>query len=223
MIEGETLIIITDHAALTWSKTYQGVNRRLLTWGVIFNSYPKMHIVHRAGRVHSNVDPLSRMATNIPLFKAPVKDPEIPLELGSEELHGEEWRNQFYDRKPAEAFAVDTVEASSELISRYVEGYKKDTYFTRIFEQLKKIKDWRRPDITLFFIKDNGLLFKYGPDGEEKLCVPKSEVLDVLKEHDGKEGHHFGWDKTYNTISRDRYWPKMARDIREYVPFWANT
>ena len=35
-IEGEKVIAITDHAALTWAKTYQNVNRRLLTWGTIF-------------------------------------------------------------------------------------------------------------------------------------------------------------------------------------------
>jgi hypothetical protein len=58
-LEGEEILAITDHAALTWSKTYQNVNRRLLTWGTIFDAYPTLKIVHRAGRVHSNVDPVS--------------------------------------------------------------------------------------------------------------------------------------------------------------------
>ncbi|KIY46904.1 hypothetical protein FISHEDRAFT_46384, partial [Fistulina hepatica ATCC 64428] len=31
-IEGEQITAITDHAALQWSRTYQNVNRRLLTW-----------------------------------------------------------------------------------------------------------------------------------------------------------------------------------------------
>jgi len=45
-IEGETILAITDHAALTWSKTFQNVNRRLLTWGTVFAAYPKLRIVH---------------------------------------------------------------------------------------------------------------------------------------------------------------------------------
>ena len=57
-IEGEVILAITDHAVLTWSKTFQNVNRRLLTWGTVFAAYLKLQIFHRAGRVHSNVDPI---------------------------------------------------------------------------------------------------------------------------------------------------------------------
>jgi len=45
-IEGETILAVTDHAALTWSKTFQNVHRRLLTWGTVFAAYPKLQIVH---------------------------------------------------------------------------------------------------------------------------------------------------------------------------------
>jgi hypothetical protein len=34
-IEGERIDAITDHAALTWSKTFQNVNRCLLSWGTV--------------------------------------------------------------------------------------------------------------------------------------------------------------------------------------------
>ena len=60
-LEGEKIFAITDHAALTWSKTFQNVNRRLLTWGLVFSAFPNMKIIHRAGRVHSNVDPVSQL------------------------------------------------------------------------------------------------------------------------------------------------------------------
>ena len=60
-LEGEEFEAITDHAALTWSRTFQNVNRRLLSWGTMFAAYPGMKIIHRAGRVHSNVDPISRL------------------------------------------------------------------------------------------------------------------------------------------------------------------
>ena len=58
-LEGERIFAVTDHATLIWSKTFQNVNRRLLTWGLVFSAFPNMRIVHRAGRVHSNVDPIS--------------------------------------------------------------------------------------------------------------------------------------------------------------------
>jgi len=59
-IEGEDVLLVTDHSALQWARTYENANRRLAAWGAVFSAYaPKLEIVHRAGRVHSNVDPLS--------------------------------------------------------------------------------------------------------------------------------------------------------------------
>ena len=61
LIEGETITAIIDYSVLTWSKTYHNVNHRLMSWGLTYSGYLKLKIVHRAGRVHSNVDPLSRL------------------------------------------------------------------------------------------------------------------------------------------------------------------
>ena len=60
-IEGERIYAITDHAALTWSRTFQNVNRQSLSWGTVFAAYPKLTIIHRAGCINSNVDPVSRL------------------------------------------------------------------------------------------------------------------------------------------------------------------
>jgi hypothetical protein len=65
-IEGEQVILVTDHAALQWVRVYENANRRLVAWGAVFAAYPGLKIVHRAGRVHSNVDPLSRLPCTPP-------------------------------------------------------------------------------------------------------------------------------------------------------------
>ena len=65
-IEGETILAITDHAVLTWSKTFQNVNQRLLTWRNFFAAYPNLLIVHQASRVHSNVYPISQLRQRVP-------------------------------------------------------------------------------------------------------------------------------------------------------------
>ena len=65
-VEGKVILAVTDHTALTWSKTFQNVNNRLLTWGTVFTAYAKLQIVHRASRVHSNVDPISRLRHRVP-------------------------------------------------------------------------------------------------------------------------------------------------------------
>jgi hypothetical protein len=70
-IEGEQVILVTDHAALQWARVYENANRRLAAWGAVFSAYPGLKIVHRAGRVYSNVDPLSRLL-HTPLHESPV-------------------------------------------------------------------------------------------------------------------------------------------------------
>ncbi|CDO78031.1 hypothetical protein BN946_scf184648.g3 [Trametes cinnabarina] len=83
-IKGEDVLAVTDHAALTWSRTFQNVNRRLLTWGTVFSAYPKLRIVHRAGRVHSNVDPISRLRRRVPHQDGPTATDQPSLVLGDQ-------------------------------------------------------------------------------------------------------------------------------------------
>lgn len=80
-LEGERIFAITDHAALTWSKTFQNVNRQLLTWGLVYSAFPNMKIVHRAGRVHSNINPISRLRRCIPPQSSPLDIQFDPLKL----------------------------------------------------------------------------------------------------------------------------------------------
>jgi transposase InsO family protein len=83
-IEGEKILLITDHAALQWAKTYENANQRLSAWGAVFAAYPGMEIVHRPGRVHSNVDPISRLVRAPPQVSP--SDEALPaLDVGGAE------------------------------------------------------------------------------------------------------------------------------------------
>lgn len=74
-IEGEDIILVTDHSALQWARTYEHANRRLAAWGAVYSVYaPGLEIVHRAGRIHSNVDPLSRLPRAPPEHHSPVEE-----------------------------------------------------------------------------------------------------------------------------------------------------
>ena len=73
-IEGEDVLLVTDHSALQWARTYEYANRRLAAWGAVFSAYaPRLEIVHRAGRVHSNVDPLSQLPRAPPSQISPLE------------------------------------------------------------------------------------------------------------------------------------------------------
>jgi hypothetical protein len=82
-IKGESILLVTNHAALQWAKMYKNTNQRLAAWRAVFAAYPGLHIVHRAGQVHSNVDPLSRLPRKPPEFIGPSKDPLVAISLQS--------------------------------------------------------------------------------------------------------------------------------------------
>ena len=44
-----------------------------MSWGAVYASYPGLEIVHRAGKVHSNIDALSRLART-PTHQSPISD-----------------------------------------------------------------------------------------------------------------------------------------------------
>jgi RNase H-like domain found in reverse transcriptase len=102
-IEGEKNIMITDHAALQWARTYENANRCLAAWGAVFAAYPGLDIVHRVGIVHSNVDPLSRLP-QIPPHQSPVEDksPALLSPLPAQPIFT--WED-VVERKPAEQAA----------------------------------------------------------------------------------------------------------------------
>ena len=83
LIEGERVLLVTDHSALTWAKMYENTNRRLAAWGLVFAAFPEMVIIHRPGRAHSNVDPLSHLP-RVPGFVSPARE-DLPSQTLSTE------------------------------------------------------------------------------------------------------------------------------------------
>ena len=112
-IEGESVLLVTDHSALQWARTYENANRRLAAWGAVFSAYsPGLEIIHRAGRVHSNVDPLSRLPRAPPDHISPLEDKEPSIVTDSS--LAEEQERQFNAAPAKEAFIVWSVDECLE-------------------------------------------------------------------------------------------------------------
>jgi hypothetical protein len=106
-IEGEQVILVTDHAALQWARVYKNANRRLAAWGAVFAAYPGLRIIHRPGRIHLNVDPLSRLP-QAPPHESPVLEDcgtIVPDEERQKEVQKLEDWGTFAPAKKA-AFAI---------------------------------------------------------------------------------------------------------------------
>ncbi|QRW01035.1 Retrovirus-related Pol polyprotein from transposon [Ceratobasidium sp. AG-Ba] len=81
LLEGAKFVAFTDHSALIFIGRNESVNTRMTKYNLFYASYPGMTIMHRAGRVHDNADPLSRY-----LFRIPYSDNPLPLEHKSLKL-----------------------------------------------------------------------------------------------------------------------------------------
>ena len=160
IIEGEEIMAITDHSALTWSRTYQNINRRLTTYGATFAGFnEKLKIVHRAGRVHSNVDPLSRLRRRIPFYDAPHYNNDPQIELNSSQvldyyekyrekvesmthriltMDKSRWLDSTIELKDIPVPYQTTTQmetqayAHPEAIQEIVQGYEKDPHFSEV-------------------------------------------------------------------------------------------
>jgi hypothetical protein len=140
-IEGERILLVTNHLALTWAKTYENANRRLAAWGLVFAAFPELVIIHRPGRMHSNVDPLSRLP-RIPTFILPSRDdlPEPSLLTEYESLQ-QAWLHFIREREHELEAKTATVNAMKEhdyglhvyveddIIKQITKGYQKDKNF----------------------------------------------------------------------------------------------
>jgi hypothetical protein len=237
-IEGERVLLVTDHSALTWAKTYENTNRRLAAWGLVFAAFPELVIIHRPGRAHSNVDPLSRLP-RIPTFVSPARNdlPDPLLSTEHQELQ-QVWNEFITERelvtegkltttrvKPATALTASTlpesylhVYADDDMIRRFVDGYAADKDFAKIITRTHS-EQFDERKYRAYRIASNGLLYFEDADSHLRLCIPDSERNAIIKAtHDGAhEGAHAGWERTLSSLRERFYWPRMSSDVKEYV------
>ncbi|QRV87090.1 Retrovirus-related Pol polyprotein from transposon [Ceratobasidium sp. AG-Ba] len=110
-LEGAQFTAFTDHNALLFANKFAATTTRLAKFSLFFTTYPGMTIMHRAGRVHDNADPLSRYLWRIPHSTNPLPDNYKPLQLKEEE---DALKNTFAEYGDSYAKDIDT------LVSHYV-------------------------------------------------------------------------------------------------------
>jgi hypothetical protein len=213
-IEGERILLVTDHAMLTWAKTYENTNRRLAAWGLVFAAFLKLVIVRQSGRAHSNVDPLSQLP-HIPTFISPARDdlPSLTVSTEHQELQ-QAWEafikehELAVESKPVLHNQMDRKQASlnpsnlhayadKEAVRCFVEGYRLDKDITSLVNRTQEELPNKGKNCA-YQLGTNGMLYFKDADSNLQLCILKSERLDLIKEiHDSAhESAHAGWECT---------------------------
>jgi hypothetical protein len=91
---------------------------------------------------------------------------------------------------------------------------EEDTWATNIKKELQEWPRYPNRDDLDHFEQQDGLLLR-----NNLIYVPEGPIrLKILREcHDNTLAGHFGMVRTHELVSRNYWWPKMNRLLREYV------
>ena len=193
-------------------------------------------------RVHSNVDPISRLHRRIPFFHSPEFSNDPMIELNSSQNIDFYEKYQHKVESMAYKIALNDLDCvlsthiqleenavvyttstrmetqlyfNQKELKEWVNAYEKDPHFSQVLEAMGTTST-KFPQYTL---RDDGIITFSNWSGYSRVYVPRTLVHKVLKEvHDGITGTaHAGQEKTYKKITQMFYWPRMSQDIKKFV------
>ncbi|QRV72119.1 Retrovirus-related Pol polyprotein from transposon [Ceratobasidium sp. AG-Ba] len=211
-LEGAQFSAITDHSALAWARKFAYATPRLLKYSLLYSAYPGMTVIHRAGRVHDNADPLPRLLWCIPKTNNSSPEDESPLVLKEEQdsiknlyreisptfekevkeltsLYIEAHIDEYPAPEDSYTYDIDSaisynllVKIDPEEEKRWIQAYSSDEHFKQVYADLQKDFDPASPPHPLYLIGDNGLIYFNNTDDNKRLFVPKSLRLSIMNE-----------------------------------------
>ena len=108
-------------------------------------------------------------------------------------------------RTLAETSAVNAIAFDPAILDKVRQSYASDPFFGSVIAN--------PANYASIYEFDNGLLFF-----ENRLCIPRERTTReylLSLHHDGQ--NHFGYEKTYEMITRDYFWPGLDKDVKTYI------
>lgn len=189
-LDGSKFTVITDHSALQWLFNFNGPNKRLVRWSLELQPYrDDMTINYRQGRVHANVDPLSR----------------APLAVCNMITTSAQPSNDFYQRL-RDGYKDD------EQFSRIIEGLAMDPP-QAAFDRFRL-----REDGVLIYMQPGDGYARICVPNAKDAENGRTMRADLLHEcHDVVSCGHLGIAKTINKVAQRFYWHGLTKDVKDYV------
>jgi len=200
---GKRFILVTDHAALSLLKNHKNVHQRLARWVAQLQCY-EFEVKYKSGATHLDADCLSRLIDDEPHQETEMQSKYIINAL----IDSRESQNSV---SGMDIHATPEINIKDEQITdQYCLKYLDILRSTNLTES-EKAKRARN-----FVILDD-LLYRVQND-IPILVIPTKLRQSVLQScHDLPLTGHMGFRRTYGSIKCRYYWPRMRRDIKQYV------
>ena len=186
---GTKFIVVTDHIALSWLNHTPTQNGRLARWAMYLQEYT-FDVVYRKGKLHANVDALSRpvLAVTCCMMK----------KLTDEGEHGED--------------ISKIIDAREDSYLLYYLQHKKHLPGASN-RQVKRVMNMC--DHYMLDLSSNVLYFRKRVN-DPFLIVPEIKDRRDIIEQAHLQGH-FNTQSTTNRIKQTYFWAKMHLDIKNFV------
>ena len=210
---GNKVILRTDHHSLKWLQTFKRPEGILARWIETLAEFD-IEIEHRPGRLHSNVDGVSRQFCKQCLDKVARtrwvdeldRADELAEPLGVQRVA---ITSQFSDDEIREMQAEDP--DLGPVVDWITDGHPPSSDVVRQ-HSLESRNLWGQvPAVHLL----NGVLVrKLSDEQTTQLVLPQRLRKSIFEmTHAGKLAAHLGAQRTYLQMKADYYWPCMKRDV----------
>ncbi|XP_012827660.1 PREDICTED: uncharacterized protein LOC105948946 [Erythranthe guttata] len=188
-ILGSQVIIYTDHAAIRYLFAKKDAKPRLIRWVLLLQEFD-LEIRDKKGSENVVADHLSRLILE-----------EVPPEGNIQESFPDEQLLAISTHTPWYADVANFL--ASGIIPDDLSYHQKKKF----------LHDSR------FYLWDEPLLFRTGPDRVIRRCVPETEVREILTHcHSSPCGGHHGESRTAaKVLQLGFFWPTLFRDSYEFV------
>ena len=209
---GRHVLVRTDHGALRWLINFRNPEGQLARWLEVISTYD-VEIKHRAGRIHSNADALSRKPCRQCGRQEGCQSDEFTTSRLYTIQFAENRSNAGMRKAQREDLNIqavfEAVETGQKPSQEKIHGLS--------FQAKVLLQHWDQ-----LAIREGILCRKWeSEDGQEvrwRIVLPKSERRKALFDlHSAPTAGHLGINKTLDKMRQRFYWVGMKADVRSFI------
>lgn len=200
---GAKFTLVTDHQALSLLRSKKDPHNNFARWTAELQEFD-FDVVYKKGSLHCDADCLSRLVNYEEVDQLNV-EPWLPPEA-VKSIHS----------------LTSQAQSSQNDVPSYDfrAGQREDQFCSKYITILEA------PDLTeadksrraYRFTLQDGILYRQEKENVFLTVIPQQRIPAVLLScHDCPLAGHLGFSRTYGLARSRFYWPKMRRDIKQYV------